>query len=139
MSATIMGDIFYLEMDARRKLVLLVLADHVREDGHCWPSQVLIALKASISERKCRDHLSALRQSGWLNVIPGRGRGLVNHYYLNVKRISRAAANRKEVVDLEKASHHNVIHDGEAFVDADVTFGVGPTNGSVKSGSWRHS
>ena len=102
MSASIMGNVFYLNVKPTRKLVLVALADNANDDGFCWPSQRLIALKASISERKCRDHLHALEQDGWVKIIPGRGPGRVSHYNIDVEKIQQVASTRKEQIDFEK-------------------------------------
>ena len=100
-----MGNVLDIEMDARRKLVLLVLADYAEDDGSkIFPSQPLIALRASISERKWRDHLHALEKKDWVKIIPGRGRSRVNNYQLNVDKIRLVAAKRKEQINIEKAS-----------------------------------
>ena len=95
MSAELMGQVFYLEMAAQRKLILLSLADNASDNGRCWPSQRLIALKSSISERRCRDHLHGLEADGWLSLLSqGRGRHVTTQYILNAERITREAASR---------------------------------------------
>ena len=113
-----MGNVLYFEMDARRKLVLVVLADNSNDDGYCGPSLELIALKASISIRKCRDHLHALEQEGWVNIAPGRGGGLVNRYYLNLDKIRQGAEDRKEKIKSEKASRRNGNHGIDDTLDS---------------------
>ena len=55
-----MGRVFYLDMEPQRKLILLSLADNANDNGRCYPSQALTALKSSISVRRCRDHLHGL-------------------------------------------------------------------------------
>lgn len=105
MSIAIVHDVLYLNIPARRKLVLIALAEHADEEGICWPSQALIAHRASISPRKLRDHLRGLEKDGWL-VTHFRqvGRG-VNLYQLNVKQISEASSIEKERIKAEKEEH----------------------------------
>ena len=48
-----------------RRLVLLVLADHAKEDGTCsWPSVETIARETRLSERQARRCLRSLEESG---------------------------------------------------------------------------
>ena len=91
MSVAIYSNVLDLDMDGRRKLVLAVLADHANEDGLCWPSQALLARRASISIRKLRVHLRGLESEGLLKTFVNKGPREVNRYLLNVAKIAEAA------------------------------------------------
>ena len=91
MSVAIYSNVLDLDMDGRRKLVLVVLADHADEDGLCWPSQALIKHRASISIRKLRVHLRGLESEGLLKTFVNKGPREVNRYLLNVAKIAEAA------------------------------------------------
>ena len=91
MSVEIYPNVLDLDMDGRRKLVLVVLADHADEDGLCWPSQALIAHRASISIRKLRVHLRGLENEGLLQTFVNKGPKEVNYYRLNVAKIAEDA------------------------------------------------
>ena len=105
MSVYIYSNVLYLKMPAHRKLVLAVLADHANERGDCWPSQALLAHRATISIRKLRDHLRGLEKDGWLRTFIGQGRGGVNVYQLNVSKITDAARIEKERIAKEKEQY----------------------------------
>lgn len=49
-----------------QKLVLLALADHANDDGHCWPGMGRIAEKCGMSARQVSNHVSALEACGLL-------------------------------------------------------------------------
>lgn len=96
MSAELMGAVLYLDLPAQRKLILVAMADNANEAGRCWPSQALIALKASISTRRLRDHLKALEADGWLTVLDsGQGRGNTGQYLLHSDTIHGLGAARR--------------------------------------------
>ena len=88
MSVAIYPNVLDLDMDGRRKLVLVALADHADEDGLCWPSQALLAHRASISIRKLRVHLRGLENEGLLQTFVNKGPKEVNYYRLNVAKIA---------------------------------------------------
>ncbi|MDO4611213.1 helix-turn-helix domain-containing protein, partial [Corynebacterium sp.] len=72
---------------APQKLVLIALADFVNdENGSCWPSQEVIAQRATMSARTVRRHISWLEDEGLLEV-KRRWRGArqtSNLYRLNI-------------------------------------------------------
>lgn len=104
MSIDILGPVFYLPLEMHRKMVLAVLADNANDSGHCWPSQTLIALKSSLSERRVRDHLKLLAVEHWLEILQqGDGRGRTTHYLLNTERISAEAQKVKDGIKADKA------------------------------------
>lgn len=49
-----------------QKLVLLALADHANDDGHCWPGMKRIADKCDMSARQVSTHVSNLEKAGIL-------------------------------------------------------------------------
>ena len=102
MSVAIYPNVLDLDMDARPKLVLAVLADHADEDGLCWPSQALIKHRASISIRKLRDHLRGLESDGWLKTYVNKGPREVNYYLLHVAKIAEAAELTRQRITEEK-------------------------------------
>lgn len=55
------------------RLVLLALADHATEEGHCHPSVTTLARLACLSERQVQISLGSLRDAGEIAVIPGGG------------------------------------------------------------------
>ena len=91
MSVAIYPNVLDLDMDGRRKLVLVALADHADENGLCWPSQALLAHRASISIRKLRVHLRGLENEGLLQTFVNKGPKEVNYYRLNVAKIAEDA------------------------------------------------
>ena len=102
MSVEIYPKVLDLDMKARRKLVLAVLADHADEDGLCWPSQALIAHRASISIRKLRVHLRGLENEGLLQTFVNKGPKEVNYYRLNVAKIAEDARLTRQRITEEK-------------------------------------
>lgn len=105
MSVKIFPSVLYLRMAARRKLVLAVLAEHADSIGRCWPSQALLAHRASISRRKLFDHLQGLQDDGWLNIQIGQGPGGVNIYRLNLNKIIEGAKAEELRIKSEKEQH----------------------------------
>ena len=49
-----------------QKLVLLALADHANDDGHCWPGMKRIADKCDMSARQVSTHVTNLEKAGIL-------------------------------------------------------------------------
>ena len=103
MSIEIQADVFYLSMPPQRKLILLSLADNSNDQGRCWPSQVLTALKSSLSVRRLRDHLQALEADGWIvKLSTGKGPGMSSHYLLNTNRIYEEASAIRDWIKADK-------------------------------------
>ena len=107
MSIKIVHDVLFLEMTTGRKLVLVALAEFADEDGYCWPSEALLAHKASIATRNLRNHLRGLTEDGWLQVDIGRGRGRVNNYFLDTQKIAEAADVQNQRIKAEKEGRKN--------------------------------
>lgn len=99
MSIALMTEVWKLDLQAPRKMVLLALADNANDEGtNCYPSVGTIVEKCSMSERTVQGHLQALEETGLIQRKERSGRS--THYTLNVERISELALARKR----EKAS-----------------------------------
>lgn len=71
---------------ATHKLVLLALAEHADEVGHCWPSVARIVEMTELSERAVRTAIGALVASGLVAVErSGNGRGHTSRYALQIR------------------------------------------------------
>ena len=69
------------EYSKEKLLVLLALADWANDDGVCWPSMLLIAEKARITERGAKGIMHQLISDGVVEVLDaGGGRGNVPRY-----------------------------------------------------------
>lgn len=55
------------------RLVLLVLASHMNDQGYCFPSIELLALESGCSEKSVRRHLKFANAEGWFRRIAGMG------------------------------------------------------------------
>src|SRR3990167_4569427 len=77
----------WLDMDPRRKLVLVSLCENADQEGYCWPSQPYIAVRASLSVRWVRRHLRELEKDGWLKVLRIGKRASPTERVLHVDRI----------------------------------------------------
>lgn len=51
-----------------QKLVLLALADHANDDGHCWPGMKRIADKCAMSARQVSSHVANLEKAGLVSL-----------------------------------------------------------------------
>ena len=99
MSIALMTEVWKLDLQAARKMVLLALADNANDEGtNCYPSVGTIVEKCSMSERTVQGHLQALEETGLIQRKERSGRS--THYTLDVERISALALARKR----EKAS-----------------------------------
>lgn len=68
-------------------VVLLMIANHAHSDGTgAWPSLITLAREARISRRTVWASILTLEKSGELKVARGRGRNLVNHYVVTMKK-----------------------------------------------------
>ncbi len=75
-----------------RRLVLLVLADHAKEDGtEAWPSVQTIVEQARISERQVQYALRRLEEAGAITKN-GRHRGQNQRYGTNVYSVNMKGA-----------------------------------------------
>lgn len=85
MSIQAMTWAFGLQLDPRDKLVLLALADQANDEGFCWPSQDVIATKASCSTRSVKRAVETLRRYELLRIEhrgnDGFGKGRKSNVY----------------------------------------------------------
>ena len=79
-------------MTTAEKMVLLVLADHARTDGICWPSMATIAERASMTERGVRAIVRRLESTGAIRLEEGGGRGKSNRYRVLIEALNPAPA-----------------------------------------------
>jgi biotin operon repressor len=89
LSAKLMGSIFYLEIPALEKLVLLAMADHAQDDGTgCYPSVQRLATKTSLSRRGVQKISRRLEDAGFL--VPSArikgGRSLTTEYRITLEK-----------------------------------------------------
>lgn len=68
--------------DPLEKMVLLALANHAGDDGHCWPSVARIREKTKLCERTIRNKLKKLKEHGYLKV--GYNSGHSSDYILQI-------------------------------------------------------
>lgn len=124
MSIALMTEVWKLDLQAPRKMVLLALADNANDEGtNCYPSVGTIVEKCSMSERTVQGHLQALEETGLIQRKERSGRS--THYTLNVERISALALARKR----EKASqrYKNNLEDPATQVEVIHNAGAIPT------------
>jgi hypothetical protein len=62
------------------KAVLIVLADHVDQDGWCWPTVARLGFRSGFAERAVRMALRQLERDGLIHTEVGAGRGRVSRY-----------------------------------------------------------
>ena len=75
-----------MALDQSETLVLLAIADHADDRGHCWPSVDRIAAKARISARQTQRVISRLEAAGYLQIDrPKTGRTHTNRYTVTIK------------------------------------------------------
>jgi hypothetical protein len=73
-----MSEIWKTRLPTSEKMVLLVIADHASDDGtEAWPSQRLIAEKASLTIRTVQRCINNLQAEGWLHMDKRAG-GSIN-------------------------------------------------------------
>lgn len=78
MSIRIMSEVWKTKLPTSEKMVLLVIADHASDDGtEAWPSQRLIAEKASLTIRTVQRCINNLQAEGWLHMEKRAG-GSIN-------------------------------------------------------------
>ena len=65
------------------RLLLLALAEHVRDEATCFPGQTRLAAMCSVSDRQVRNLLQQLRGRGLITVEnrPGQGGGRKSNLY----------------------------------------------------------
>jgi hypothetical protein len=62
------------------KAVLIVLADHVDQDGWCWPTMARLSFRSGFDVRSVQRAVRHLVEDGLVVVEAGTGRGHVNRY-----------------------------------------------------------
>lgn len=73
-----MSEIWKTNLPTSEKMVLLIIADHASDDGtEAWPSQRLIAEKASLTIRTVQRCINNLQAEGWLHMDKRAG-GSIN-------------------------------------------------------------
>jgi len=70
MSVRALAWAFEQQIDATAKLVLLALADHVSEDGHCWVGMRTLEEKTSLKERAIQMACRRLEAGGYIRKSP---------------------------------------------------------------------
>lgn len=66
MSVHISSQVWTLDMQSGKKLVLLALADMANDEGICWPSIQSLCKRTGLSERAIQLHLRELQAAGLL-------------------------------------------------------------------------
>ncbi len=77
MSIAIMTEVWKTTLPLAKKMVLLALADNANDQGECYPSISMIALKCSLKERAVYDCLKQLEATGFLIRLSRSGRSTV--------------------------------------------------------------
>lgn len=78
MSIRLMSEVWKAKLPTSEKMVLLIIADHASDDGtESWPSQRLIAEKASLTIRTVQRCINNLAAAGWLHMEKRAG-GSIN-------------------------------------------------------------
>lgn len=81
MSVKASSRVWESDLETRRMIVLLAMADHADDEGRSiFPSVKRIAWKCKMSERQVQRHLAALRADGILKVISPATRYKPNEY-----------------------------------------------------------
>ena len=80
MSIAALNWAFHQPIMGAAKAVLIVLADHVDQDGWCWPTVGRIGFRAGLCERAVRTALRQLEAAGVIVAEIGVGRGRVSRY-----------------------------------------------------------
>ncbi|MFW6198811.1 MAG: helix-turn-helix domain-containing protein [Acidobacteriota bacterium] len=89
MSVKLMGEVWGLELDHNKQVVLLALADHADDDGrNAYPGVDRLAWKTGYHERTVRRVLTSLEKEGLLEVEGDKrgGRGRTTMYRLRLEK-----------------------------------------------------
>lgn len=90
MSVRLMGEVWGLDVDHARLLVLLALADHADDRGrNIYPSLGLVAWKTGYSKRRIRAIVSELREHGVLVQVRRSHWHRAAVYHLDVSKLPR--------------------------------------------------
>jgi hypothetical protein len=81
MSIRLMSAVFdNSELGPTSKLIMLALADHADDEGHCYPSIKRLCERTSLSERAVQGNIRDLQARGYLSVSMNAGRRGANIY-----------------------------------------------------------
>ena len=113
MSIALMTDVWKVNIQSAKKMVLLALADSANDEGtNCFPSVATIIEKCSMGERTVFRHLASLEEDGLISRHERPGRS--TNYVLNVVEIQDIAAkkrrNRTSVIVDNSNDNDEVIH-----------------------------
>lgn len=101
-----------------KKLVLICLANRTDADGHCWPSQELIAEEAGTGVRSVQNHLKALEEDGFIRretEAMGQGKGARTIYTIDLLALAPADyADAKDAPANNAHANFDVAHE-ESF------------------------
>ena len=94
MSIALMTDVWKVNIQSAKKMVLLALADSANDEGtNCFPSVATIIEKCSMGERTVFRHLASLEEDGFISRHERPGRS--TNYVLNVVEIQDVAAKKR--------------------------------------------
>ncbi len=83
MSVKLMSAIFEsTNLRPTERLLMLSLADHANDEGHCYPSIARLCKRTGLSERAVQTNIKSLIEGGYLKVIVGGGKGNANAYWV---------------------------------------------------------
>jgi DNA-binding transcriptional regulator YhcF (GntR family) len=108
MSIRLMSEVWKTKLPTSEKMVLLVIADHASDDGtESWPSQRLIAEKASLTIRTVQRCINNLASAGWLHMEKRAGGSAncrddrrPNKYTIHVGKLRGDNMTRRKVRDV---------------------------------------
>jgi hypothetical protein len=67
-------------LDPFERLVLLSLADHADDEGHCYPSIARLCRRTGMKERGVQNVIRRLEEKGCLTIAPNKGKRGTNLY-----------------------------------------------------------
>lgn len=83
MSVRLMSAIFEsATLGPTERLIMLSLADHADDSGRCYPSVGRICQRTGLSERAVQINVRKLVDQGYLQLVPGGGKGRPNVYFV---------------------------------------------------------
>ena len=136
MSISLMTDVWKINIQSAKKMVLLALADNANDEGtNCFPSVATILEKCSMGERTVFRHLAALEEDGLISRHERPGRS--TNYVLNVVEIQAMAATKRRqrssnLVD-NFSSEDIVIHKNNDSITPANLAGVPPKPHSINT------
>lgn len=111
---------FDQQIPGNLKIVLLALADNANDGGYCWPSQEVIAHKASVSVRNLRRLLNELEDRGLIRIDARRrqdGYKAANGYQLSPANMSGKPSPDNISPDTTGHSQRPTVSDQEPSVE----------------------